>query len=631
MDERLKQMVRRLEEYARRDPAGYRLRVAALAALGYAYLVGLAVLAVALAIGIGVLAASNHSSGMVWKLVIVLLGFAWLVARSLWVRIPPPEGIEVTRDQAPRFFATLDDVTARLQCPRVDHLLIDGDMNACAAQVPRLGVFGCYRQYVVLGMPLLRALTPDQALAVVAHELGHLSARHGRLGVWLYRVRATWGSLMEELSRRRAHGAFLLTKFLAWYGPHFSAYSFVQSRAGEYEADALAAEIAGAESAGAALVATEAKGWHYANKVMPGLWKSVEALPTPPARALTGASKALSGATPPEDAEAAIARALKAETGYDDTHPALRDRLAALQGCAPADVVAPRLTIDEALSETAADRFLGVLADRISEQLDAQFVESMKEGWAENHEKRRKARERLQELTDKAGTEPLTKDEARERALIIGTLYDGEAAIPALREFVAANPEDAAGRFVLGRALIEAEQPEGLEYLDDAMRRDPDFTIEACKLAYVFVAEHDGRDAAEKYREAAQLHAERQERAYTERFTLSARDHFQPPDLPPDQIDAIRAAVAAEPKVGRAYVVRKLTHEMAERPFYLVGVVPVSTFGLARESDDNALRDRLAEALDVPIEALVVVLRGNGAALLKPISRVAGAEIYRRQ
>jgi len=40
-------------------------------------------------------------------------------------------------------------------------------------------------------------LTKDQFLAVIAHELGHLSGHHSRFNAWIYRVRITWWRIME--------------------------------------------------------------------------------------------------------------------------------------------------------------------------------------------------------------------------------------------------------------------------------------------------------------------------------------------------------------------------------------------------------------------------------------------------
>src|SRR5215212_345121 len=103
------EMVRRLEEFAGREPKKYAMRVGLLAALGYAYVI-LVLAAVAaliyLLFWLSFLGGSFNVA--VIKFGWVLLMLAWVVLRALWVRMPAPEGIGLTREQAPRLFALAD-------------------------------------------------------------------------------------------------------------------------------------------------------------------------------------------------------------------------------------------------------------------------------------------------------------------------------------------------------------------------------------------------------------------------------------------------------------------------------------------------------------------------------------------
>lgn len=58
-------------------------------------------------------------------------------------------------------------------------------------QHARLGVLGWHVNYLILGLPLMQAVSPEQFRAIVAHELGHLSRNHSRFAGWIYRVRLT--------------------------------------------------------------------------------------------------------------------------------------------------------------------------------------------------------------------------------------------------------------------------------------------------------------------------------------------------------------------------------------------------------------------------------------------------------
>src|SRR5262245_29003654 len=243
-------LVRRLEAKAKSEPRSYRLRVALLAALGYAVIAGALIVAVA-GLALSLLFAAREPAA--FKLVFLFGPLAWVIVRALPVKLPPPEGLELSRHEAPELFALVDGLRKQLSAPRIHHLLVDGELNASVAQIPRLGAFGPSRNYLVVGLPLLDALSPDEFRAVLAHELGHVSARHGRFSAWVYRLRQTWARIQASLDEQRHWGAGVFRRFFRWYSPYFGAFSFVLAREQEYEADRAAAEAAGPQAAATAL------------------------------------------------------------------------------------------------------------------------------------------------------------------------------------------------------------------------------------------------------------------------------------------------------------------------------------------------------------------------------------------
>ena len=360
--------VGKLEEFAGREPSKYTLRVGLLAALGYAYI--LLVLAIVMLLIYGLLYltfAEGRFNFYVLKIGWVLLMLGYVVVRALWVSIPAPAGIELSRDDAPRLHALVDELTGVLQAPRVHHLLIDDEYNAALAQIPRLGPLGWHTNYLVLGLPLMQALSPEQFRAVIAHELGHLSGNHGRFASWIYRVRQTWFQLLVRLQSEGRWGAGVFLKFFNWYAPYFNAYSFVLARRHEYEADRAAAQIAGARNTAEALTTVDVKGTYLSEKYWPEVFKSADTRAEPERGAYARMSAALCEALPAQDASAYLLRALSRETGYDDTHPSLSARLAALGFGAsddgdPAEAWQRRQI--EPLLESAAEHFLGAGSNR---------------------------------------------------------------------------------------------------------------------------------------------------------------------------------------------------------------------------------------------------------------------------
>jgi Zn-dependent protease with chaperone function len=333
--DRFESLVRGLERYAAAHPAGYKVRVVLLAILGYAYVLAVILLAIALMGLLGVVLVVSRANILAVKLgakfglpLLLLLG---VILRALWVRLEEPAGFPLSRKDFPRLFQAIDEMRARLKGPRIHQVLLDDDFNAGATQIPRMGLLGWPRNYLTVGLPLMQALSSEQFLAVVAHEYGHLSGAHGRLGAWIYRIRMTWYRLMETLGEQRHWGKFVFERFLNWYAPFFNAYSFVLARSDEYAADRCAADLVGADQTAAALANVHVRGQFLDESFWPGLYRQADERPEPAVAPYQAMGSLLRSPFPEEKARESLAQALRVETDLDDTHPALRDRLSALR------------------------------------------------------------------------------------------------------------------------------------------------------------------------------------------------------------------------------------------------------------------------------------------------------------
>jgi hypothetical protein len=159
--DQIEALVPRLERFATREPQAYKMRVFLLALLGYGYLAlvvaGLLVVCGALAW----LAVNRHLRGtfLVGKLMLPVLGLVYIILRSLWFRIPAPEGLRLKRSDSPMLFNEVDHLKRALGVPKVHEVLLTHDFNAAIAQVPRLGLFGFHKNYLILGLPYDGSLT----------------------------------------------------------------------------------------------------------------------------------------------------------------------------------------------------------------------------------------------------------------------------------------------------------------------------------------------------------------------------------------------------------------------------------------------------------------------------------------
>jgi Zn-dependent protease with chaperone function len=622
-------MVGRLEDFARREPSRYTLRVGLLAALGYAYL--LLVLACVLLLVAGLLWVGNWA---VLKLGWVLIAFAAVVVRAMWVRLPPPEGVEVTREVAPRLFALVEELTARLDAPRIHRVLLDGDFNAGVSQVPRLGPLGWYRNYLVLGLPLMQALSPEQFRAVLAHELGHLSGNHGRFSSRIYSVRQTWFQLLARLQADDRWGSVVFVKFFNWYAPYFNAYSFVLARQHEYDADRASAELTSPQTAAEALVTVDVKGSRLSEEFWPEVFKLADERRDPAGGAYLRLSSFLREPVPADAGAGFLRRSLSQETGYGDTHPSLAARLSALgvigsDGAGAAADWAARHRF-EPLGESAAMHYFGAEHQHFAERLDAEWVAAIAPHWRERHEYAVQSRGKLAELDEKAAAgRTLTPEEMWQRAYWTAEFTSLQEAAPRLRELLEREPRHARANFGLGQALLERGDEAGIEYLKRAMESDPEAVPTGCEMIYSFLRERERTEEAEAYRQRLFKHFDTVELAQNERNVYKDGDDLLPHGLTAEQVEALRAQLRQYERVKAAYVARKYVEHFTNKPVYVLAVETETRWYKRGSAEaDAALLMTFSQRMEMPGESFFVILNSNFRKTRKKLATMDGALIY---
>ena len=186
---------------------------------------------------IGILAALGGALRIVlWLAVATVVGYAYIVALSRHQRLRY-RGVPVTAQEQPALMAVVDDVLGRAGIRRLDGVWLVPGSNAHAI-IGRRDWLG--RRHVGIGLGLLMTahLSTEELTAVLAHEAGHLTDRRRARLLLGHRRRYA----IAKLERRTARPSW-------WYWRWFLNATREQALDVERHADAVAAQMCGAEPA----------------------------------------------------------------------------------------------------------------------------------------------------------------------------------------------------------------------------------------------------------------------------------------------------------------------------------------------------------------------------------------------
>ncbi|MGH7544597.1 MAG: M48 family metalloprotease, partial [Gemmatimonadota bacterium] len=628
--EQFEELVRRLEKEERRHPRRYRVRVALLAGLGYAYL--LFVLALALA-AFALTAWIVLRFQAIWLPGILLGVPAFFIAigilRALVLGAWAMPGIAVPADQLTPLHDTVERVRTTLRTPPVHRVVLTPHFDAAAGRLPRLGAFGWYRNEVYLGLPLMHVLSPPQLTAIVAHELGHLSRDHAPFSAWVYRVRETWSRLLDRIHARDPWWLRGITRFAEWYGPYFNAYSFVLARGDEYIADRCAVELTDVTTTGEALIATNIFGRFVHERFAPDFMHRAADEPQPPEDAVVQLGARLRDGLSPEEGERWLRQALTEPTEYGDTHPSLADRLAAI-GYDPRSR-GPERWHPPPVPETAAGAYLGDRLEFWTESLGQFWKANVAPTWAQRYEHAQKTRPRLLALEERASAAPLPESEAWNLVELSVDLKPPEEAIRVLRAFLDPRPDHGLANGILGMLLLEREDRAGVTHVEMALEREPDLLLPGLDaLARFARREGRGEDARAYRARISRVHDELTE-YFRERQQVRDGDSFLPHDLDPIWVEHLCSPLPDVLDLREAYLVRKDIRHFPKKPLYVLSlVVTVPNLKSRPAGHPYTIPQAVLDQVNFPNHLFVVLHGALPREARRGIERAAGEPVYRR-
>lgn len=609
-------LVTRAEQEINQQPQAYKRHLQRLVYLGYAVIFGVFISLVLLAGGTTWLALTSSAVLLVLlktKLIVVVIVLLWVLARSVFVRIPKPQGYSLERNHYPELWAEVDKISNTLSTPPIHQIILDTQMNAAIVQTPRFGLIGPTHNTLIIGLELLLALSTQQARSVLAHELAHLSGNHSKFAGKIYRLRHRWETIHQAFAQADTFGTGLISKFFAWYAPYFAGYSYVLARDNEYEADYIASQLTSREAAASALVSVHVLGEFTQQHFWQPLFERPYTQAQPESQIYTLLRKFYQQADlNNDDFKRYLRRTLNRKTDASDTHPALMERLKALK-------LSHLQTVDA--QEQKAIAWLEPSLDQVFKHFNYQWVETYGAHWDDLHERSKLARETVNHLRMRV-YEEITQKERWQLAQLTAEYLPEKDALPLYQQYAKFHPEDTEADLVIGQLLLERDDASGISYVEEAMLQ-PNLQLAAAEAAWRFYSKHNDLTQAKRWLLHLEAATDRVIAARQERAELYHTDVLTEPSM--DAITTMKPllldTLAKHKKVKAMWLAQKQVEHFQNNPVYVIAI-KISGFVF----NQDKLQAKLLSELQLPTDAFVINSASHNK-LFKQASTV-GQRIY---
>jgi Zn-dependent protease with chaperone function len=610
-------LVNKLEKQTSANPKLYRFKVIMLTGLGFGYVaLFLSLFLFLMAISVAMIADGNFTFGNV-KLLLLTGTLSFFIIKALIVKMEMPEGYYLQREEAPKLFETIESLRHKMNTPHIDEIVLDSEFNASVAQISAYGMFGKKRNVLVIGIPLLTALSQQQFTAVLAHELAHISNSDTALGARIYRLRMSWGRLLHSLEENEQFGTFIFKKFFQWFYPRFDAYTFAMARQEEYEADRSAAAVTSPQAMGGALAVTSVAAPYFYQDFYSELFEECAKTNSVPQPYSNFSQKFQSLSD--KKASQYFDEQLAEESYMTDTHPCLKDRLSALGVAAE---------LSERQQESALDYFFAY-PGRVISDFNNMWVDYNQDTWKEEIENFNESKQRFEELSNKQVS---NLEELLEKAYLTAEFNSLEAAIPFYEEIADKYSQDqrtAGALLTLGEHYLESKDTagKGIQLINLAASYDWELRLPALDLLCGYYYETEESDLFEQTREELEKWEEIVEASDEECDFIQPTDHFTTHDKERKEILAGLNQLAQYREITKAYLVRKQITSIPERKQYVIGLDLALPKGTDLEEVESALYQKYINGLGEFEDSCVIILNDKKD-LRKSMLSVENSLIY---
>lgn len=482
---------------AERHPGLYKIALilATLIGYGFIYLFPLCLIGCAILIPNMILQASDKYDVMLTLLTIAATLFSgWMSWHLTRCKPALPGGRPLKVEEAPLLFDLLHDLRQQHKTAPIHDVRIIQEYQLTIIKTPRNGYPLNYRNTLLIGLPVLQSMSPKQLKYALQRQVIHLASMYRRSSGWAYFLSGIWDQYRVTYQNSWHPASLMMRLFFMIYAPLFRLLARPARIQQIHFADRQAAAFDSARGCADMLIVEAVHTKYLRDQFWPALMQHAYQHLAPPYFPYASIEQYLRNQLDQASAQQLLDTVLMENHERGDC-PGLQLRL---------DQLGILNVEPPCCGEHSASRYLEESARAlIIRQFDNLWLKASRHDWRKKYTQGQEEKARLDDYRTHTDEGLLPDKQVHDYIQLIRKYLSIEQALPLYRKVLAMDVDDPRISFDIGRSLLTYGDPQGITALQNAMTKDPSFTVMACQLIIQYYVQAGDSRNAQVYRRKA--------------------------------------------------------------------------------------------------------------------------------
>lgn len=337
---------------------------------------------------------SNQDWAPIGVISLIAILFIYSSVRTVQLKFSHVKGLKLTKEMTPDLYEVISEVRSHFKRPKIKNVVITEKFECRIESVPRLGIPIASFNTLVIGLPLLQTMSPED----FKYELSRCIGQHSKLipssALFVYKSHNLWAMYNESLGKYKKFGTSPLRLFFKTYSRVFEIIAAPAIRMEELEADLFALEYINERDVFEALKSEAISRTLLDTHYWPNVRKMVMKNPNIAIKPFSNLENAVRSETLQKNRKKWLSDAYLSKQSPGDLMPSFRQRMEYIGQA--------KMRTIPVLGMNSAEKYLGDTRKNIIPIIDKLWRSTTLTHWVREYKEQRRDIGKINDLTRKA-------------------------------------------------------------------------------------------------------------------------------------------------------------------------------------------------------------------------------------